>query len=93
MLGNTRGRRFAIITCSALIPLSLLCFWLVNETGFPRRFAEKMFGPDPTPPRGSAPPYLWWDIRVMILMLIVCGASSLYLLVEIANRFRRSAGG
>jgi hypothetical protein len=51
-----------------------------------------MLGPDPTPPQGSAPPYLEWDIRTMLLMLIACGASVLYLLVQLSTRLRRSTG-
>jgi hypothetical protein len=92
MGSNTRGRKLATIACAAIIPLSLLCFWLVNVTRFPSNFAEKMLGPDPTPPQGSAPPYLEWDIRTMLLMLIACGASVLYLLVQLSTRLRRSTG-
>lgn len=92
MASNTRGRKIATVACAALIPLSLLCVWWVNATGFPRHLAEMMLGPDPSPPEGSAPPYLEWDIRTMILMLLVCGASALYLLAQIVRRLRRSRG-
>ena len=92
MGNNTRGRKLATIACAAMIPISLLCLWLVDVTRFPSHFALKMFGPDPTPPQGSAPPYFEWDIRTMLLMLIVCGASVFYLLVQFSTRLRRSTG-
>lgn len=92
MGSNTRGRKLATIASAAMIPLSLVCFWLANTTQFPGRLAERMLGPDPRPPQGSAPPYMEWDIVTMILMLLICGASALYLLVQAVRPLRRSTG-
>lgn len=89
---NSPPSRIATAVCVAGIPLSLLCFWLANK-GVPRHLAQQLLGPDPVRSSGSAPPYMRWDLRTMFLMLMVCGASTVGLSVQVVKWLRSRKGG
>ena len=76
--------------CVVLIPLSLWCLDLANHALFPSRVLVKIFGPEVRTRGGSAPDYMEWDIATMLLMLVICGVSVLYLALQITKRLRRT---
>lgn len=88
MSSNHAGRTRGTLACVALLPSSLVGFWLVNATGFPRHFAHWLLGPEQRPLGGSAPPYLEWDIATMLFLLAVCGLASVILLARLVRKVR-----
>ncbi len=87
MSSTAPARRAAIITCIALIPLSLWSFSLANQGKFLSRWIGQVWGPEVrTGPISSSPDYMWWDIATMLLMLAICGVASLYLLVLLVKK-------
>jgi len=83
------GKKLITTTlCAAAIPVSLWCFSLANHAVFPSRWLRQLLGPQQRTEHGSAPDYMEWDIATMALMLAICGASTIYMGVQIVQRLR-----
>lgn len=72
----------AIFACLVLAPFCLWGFQVANYGEVPWERLADVIGP-PTPRTGSAPPYLEWDVRLMIATAMLGGLAVLYLAVEL----------
>jgi hypothetical protein len=90
-LRAARKRRIPVALCAVAIPVSLWCFDLANHAVFPSGWLRQLLGPQARTGHTSAPDYMEWDIATMLLMLTVCGASTIYLGVRIVQRVRQAS--